>query len=993
MSATPTTLELNSGSYWHRWDPHIHAPGTHLNDNFTGADAWTQYLAKIEQANPIISALGVTDYCSLATYERVVTEKAKGRLPHVQLVFANVEMRLAVGTVKGKYVNIHLLICPDDVTHIDEAKRFMSRLKFEVDGDTFACTDADLAKLGTHTDRSLSGVAAMRKGVEQFKVELSNLRDAFTKSAWAGENILIGVAGAETDGSSGVRDGADAALRTEIEKFAHVIFASSPAQRAFWLGDGAATVAELEQKYGGSKPCIHGCDAHELAKVGTPDGDRYTWVKGHVAFDTLRQAMIDPRGRVFVGPQPPIGTIASQAISRVEIAGASWASTPKVSLNPGMVAIIGARGSGKSALAEMIALGCDSLAEHQNDNSFLRRAADLLTGVTAKVVWLSGEPVERRPQDGRGAGADRYSRARYLSQQFVEELCAADSVTDGLINEIQRVIYEAHPLTDRDGTSNFDELLDLRVAVLRQTRHSEDAALAELSERIGADREKQTLIPSLRAVITEKTDLVARYKVDRAKLVSKGSEERVKRLEALTQAAETVREYLRYFANQKQSLLALKQDVQDHRTRRGPEALRQSKSRFQPSGLKDTDWERFLLDFKGDVDAAITAYQAQNEKDTTNWKGMPPVPNADQNVAIITDDAKLDEQPLAILEAEIGRLQSLVNVDKDTASKFAAISKRVDEEAVALARLKERLTDCEGANQRITTAQQERESTYVRVFESIVSEQQVLTELYAPLRARIEKGVGALGKLSFTVKRQVDLDGWAERGESLRDLRVQGTFKGRGRLRQLAEASLKTVWEAGDPAAVGAAMSAFFQQNREELLGPSTIPPSELVNYRDWLKRFAKWLYSTDHITLQYSIDYDGVDIRKLSPGTRGIVLLLLYLALDDADDRPLIVDQPEENLDPKSIYDELVPLFRAAKAKRQVVLVTHNANLVVNTDADQVIVASAGAHAPGQLPPITYTSGGLEEAPIRKLVCDILEGGEAAFRERARRLRVRIER
>jgi hypothetical protein len=281
----------------------------------------------------------------------------------------------------------------------------------------------------------------------------------------------------------------------------------------------------------------------------------------------------------------------------------------------------------------------------------------------------------------------------------------------------------------------------------------------------------------------------------------------------------------------------------------------------------------------------------------------------------------------------------------------------------------------------------------VRVFESIVLEQDVLTTLYAPLRARIEAGVGALGKLSFTVKRHVDLDAWADCGEGLRDLRVQGTFKGRGRLRQLAEVSLKTVWETGDPSAVGSAMAAFFQQNREELLGPSTIPPSELANCREWLMQFAKWLYSTDHISLQYSIDYDGVDIRKLSPGTRGIVLLLLYLALDDADDRPLIIDQPEENLDPKSIYDELVPLFRAAKAKRQVVLVTHNANLVVNTDADQVIVAQAAAHAPGQLPPITYTPGGLEVGDIRKLVCDILEGGEEAFRERARRLRVRLER
>ena len=85
--------------------------------------------------------------------------------------------------------------------------------------------------------------------------------------------------------------------------------------------------------------------------------------------------------------------------------------------------------------------------------------------------------------------------------------------------------------------------------------------------------------------------------------------------------------------------------------------------------------------------------------------------------------------------------------------------------------------------------------------------------------------------------------------------------------------------------------------------------------------------------------------------------------------------------------------LFIEAKAKRQVIIVTHNANLVINTDADQIIVATASAHSPGELPPITYVSGGLEDAEMRRQVCDILEGGEAAFKERARRLRVRLER
>lgn len=73
--------------------------------------------------------------------------------------------------------------------------------------------------------------------------------------------------------------------------------------------------------------------------------------------------------------------------------------------------------------------------------------------------------------------------------------------------------------------------------------------------------------------------------------------------------------------------------------------------------------------------------------------------------------------------------------------------------------------------------------------------------------------------------------------------------------------------------------------------------------------------------------------------------------------------------------------------------MVTHNAKLVINTDADQIIVAEAGPHPSGGLPQISYVAGGLENLVIRKSVCDILEGGNAAFRERARQLRVHLDR
>ena len=248
--------------------------------------------------------------------------------------------------------------------------------------------------------------------------------------------------------------------------------------------------------------------------------------------------------------------------------------------------------------------------------------------------------------------------------------------------------------------------------------------------------------------------------------------------------------------------------------------------------------------------------------------------------------------------------------------------------------------------------------------------------------------------MSFTVSRSVDVDRWAEFAEKyLIDLRRDTPFKGAGTFRSIVNNHLKTVWETCGAEAVGAAMASFRTEYMSALLDHANVTKSDENEYRNWLRRFAKWLYSTDHISLQYGIDFDDVDIRKLSPGTRGIVLLLLYLALDDADTRLLIIDQPEENLDPKSVNDELVDLFIAAKAKRQVIMVTHNANLVINTDADQIIIANAENHTRGELPEITYLSGGLENAEIRKAVCDILEGGEVAFKERARRLRVRLKR
>lgn len=971
-----------------------------MNNQFSGPTAWEDYLTALEQAAPTIEAIAVTDYYVTDTYEEVLRHRSAGRLPQTKLVFPNVELRLDVATAKGGFVNLHLFVSPEDPNHVEELRRLLSRLQFNVMQDRFDCTREDLIRLGKKADPNITDDrAALSYGANQFKVNFQKLREVFSESGWAKKNVLIAVAGGATDGTSGVREAADQTVRREIEGFAHVIFASSEAQREFWLGKRDLAPADIRARYGGLKPCLHGSDAHKLEDVATPFGNRFSWIKGALEFDALRQACIDPGGRAHVGAEPPASATPSQVIAQIEILDSPWAATPVIPLNPGLVAIIGARGSGKTALADMIAAGCDSItddswnADEWANPSFLVRARPLIGDGKVRVNWAAGEPSVRSLDGSDANGPFAYERVRYLSQQFVEELCSSSGLTDGLLREIERVIFEAHPDEERDGALDFEELLEQRATRHRLAREREAEAVSQISDRISTELEKEKLSATYEGQVAQKKKLIDAYTADRAKLVSAGSELRAQRHTDLAGAANQVRAKLRRFTGQRQTFLAMQDEVKDLRRNQAPETLRQAQARHPNSGMSDEQWAAFLLDYKGKVDDNLVDYVKWVDGKIAELKGIAP-PAGDPNKPYFADDTDLTTLSQAVLDAEMGRLEKLVSADKETQKRYTALSGSIATETAALQTLTDKLKDAQGAKDRARDLQNEREEAYGRAFDALVSEQSVLEELYAPLMARLAASSGTLKKLSFSVARIANVEQWAAEAEDgLIDLRKGGAFRGKGTLLQKANEVLKDAWETGDSAAVRTAMAEFRRLYQKDILDHSPVAHTDQAEFRAWSKRFAQWLFSTDHISIRYGIDYDGVDIRKLSPGTRGIVLLLLYLALDDSDDRPLVIDQPEENLDPKSVFDELVHLFVEAKAHRQVIMVTHNANLVINTDADQIIIAESGPHPHGALPPITYTSGGLESASIRKAVCDILEGGEGAFQERARRLRVGLDR
>lgn len=968
----------------------MHAPGTQLNDLFTGNDPWEDYVAKLEASTPALEVIGLTDYYNTDTYARLREAKDKNsRLPNCKTLFPNIEMRLGLGTAAGSWVNVHLLVSPEDPKHLEELNRILSSLTFSALDDRFSCTPAELTRLGFKADPTIKDEgAARRHGSTQFKVNFDQLKSIFNDFGWARGNILVAVA-AGADGTSGMQDGADATLRREVERFAGAIFSANPKDRDFWLGRKLPR-DEFLRKYGCEKPCLHGSDAHSLDRVGEPHGKRFSWIRGAPSFDALRQACISP-DRAFTGETPPSGALPSQVISHFSTEGAAWASPRSLPLNPGLVTIIGARGSGKTALAELIVAGCDAvpLPLDAHKQSFLFRARDFLTEVNVEVMWASGESDKRSIADATDCENFQIRRAQYLSQQFVDRLCSSDGVSDELLREVERVVFDSHSVATRDGATDFNELLDLRAARHREARSRDEMALVNLSERIGEEIEKTKSIGGLQKQITEKEQSLARLTNERALLVKKGDATTAARFTAVSAAAEKVRGYIRYFSIQEQQLLTLQDEVTDFRNNQSPEALRRLQSKFGSSGLTGAEWDPFGTDFVGTV-GNVLAERLKTARDSgASWKGVPLAPGIPP--VPLAPSVDLEQQTLAVLDAEIARLNQIINIDKATQDKFTQLTTKINAETDTLTNLKVRLADANGAADRRETLVTDRTKTYKNVFGSIIAEEAVLNELYSPIKEQLAASQGTLNKLAFSVRRTADIDQWARAGEAFVDLRKNGPFKGKGTLYELAEDHLREAWEVGSAQDVSDAMHQFRATHDMILLASSRVAETDPVAHRAWLKAFAKWLYSTDHISVRYSVNYDSTDIRNLSPGTRGIVLLLLYLALDRSDDRPLIIDQPEENLDPKSIFDELVPLFAEARLRRQVIMVTHNANLVINTDADQVIIAEAGTHVPGQLPAISYTAGGLEEARIRERVCAILEGGEDAFKARARRLRVSI--
>jgi len=919
------------------------------------------------EAQTTVAALGITDYMSIGNYRRIRSEKAGGRLPNILLMFPNIEFRITPTTRNGGAINIHLLISPDDSEHENEVDRALQRLTIDYKGYKYSCQDSDLKRLGRTVEPTTvaSDKAALRAGANQFKVDFTAFKNWYESEGWLKRNSIIAVAAGQQDGVSGIQhDDGFKATRTEIYRFANMIYSGNPKDRDYWLGKTHG--GEAEKVYGRPKPCIHGSDAHDLNKLLNPDQKRFCWIKADLTFEGLRQAIYEPEERIWIGEEPPSLHDKSRTIKSISFSDSVWFEARSYDLNPGLVSIIGQKGMGKSAINDLVAFAAGSWQDNDRD-SFIDKARPHIKDMGIKLTWGDGRLTSITvPPKGIASSANE---VRYLSQKFVERLCADHASSGELTREIESVVFSYLAPTETLNTSNFADLREKRTSgvITEQRRIQEE--LHRLHREISSLYAHQLSLPDRKAKVEEikkerdgilaqlpaattdiETEIAEKLESERAKLallidsVSK-EKENVLRLDRLSDKLSAFRNQIdRTWADLKQDAVRLK--------------------------IPADEWEIFKPVFPERASLAINSRKEQVMNELTLLEGSEEKPSVGT---------------VKFHQAEVLRLSELTTLDEAKRKRISDIRNRVSLIETDIRRINTEIDNIENNElEQLKSLRSQRRETYYSFFETINKEKKILADLYQPLQKHLSLGQEEERRLDFSIRLKLDVEGWVEKGWRLFNQRKTLPHRTFDEMLDKAKEFLEPAWISGDKDLLSKGLDGFLAPYGEagRTVGDYLKPSQTAADFFDWL-------YSTDHISLTYGLNYNDTVLENLSPGTKGIVLLILYLAMDNRDTRPLLIDQPEENLDNESIYSLLANYFRQAKVRRQIFLITHNPNLVVNTDADQIIVAHCSKDEAGK-PSFKYTAGALENCHpvtgIRSQVCSILEGGAAAFQKREKR-------
>lgn len=1019
---------LERGSEWRQWDLHIHTPASfhwkgqrfdEVADSKLKTSALVdEMIAALNAAQPAVFAL--MDYWTFDGWfalKRRLSEPDSPKL--MKTVFPGIELRLSAPTTCR--LNAHVIFSNDADDQI--LHDFKSALEIEIISRPLS--NASLIalarmvgedKLRVHgfkkPDVDADDRYALHVGSSIAEINCDTYKEAIEKVP---KDLAIGFMPFDTsDGLSEVKWQDHYAYFLGLFNSSPIFESRNADLRGAFVNEtteGNAKWIKNFQNGLGNVPrlVVSGSDAHCFIGVkGDNDKRGYgdfpsgkgTWIKADPSFPGLLQAIMEPAKRSFIGERPQklleVAQNKTFFIDIIEVEKSLGATTPgmwldgsKVPLSPDLVAIIGKKGSGKSALADVIALLGNSRQKAHfsflKKDRFRGKSGEPAKNFVGTLTWCDSSTEKRNLNDD--PSDDKVERVRYIPQGHFENLCNEhiSGRTNAFERELRSVIFSHAGESIRLGSLDFDQLIEQQESSFRDQLNEFRKSLRKLNQEISSfeDQLQPDVNRTLQELLTLKLRQIEEHKKIKPPEVPKPGAELTEEQQTAANALDGLSVKLKLIedsgitnANSELLIAGKLKAIQNVRERL--RLLERSYTQFKNDTLKDLCTLRLNI---ADL-AVLTTNNQLLEKLAVS------IPGEQETIKSATEKDARDKAELlteqTIFNSKLNAPQLLyqqyLQEVESWESKLSELNGSHDAPAT-LEGLRARIAQLEDLPILLEDRRYQRLKLTGEIFDVLNAQRGAREQLFKPVQELIQGN--HLIREEYKLQFQATLGGSPDViSGSLFTLIKQnsGDFRGEdesyGVVRQIADQ-----YDFNERSEILNFISNLHEKIAVSVGGNSknNVGIQSLLRKDKTACDVYDLLFGLSFLEPRYSLLFQDTQIEHLSPGQRGALLLIFYLLVDRGRN-PIILDQPEENLDNETIVSLLVPVLSEAKKKRQIIMVTHNPNLAIVCDAEQVIYSSFERKNASK---ITYLPGSIENPKINLHAVNVLEGTKPAFDNR----------
>ncbi len=1018
------------GSEWIKCDLHVHTPfsiSQHYGDS-SSDEVWENFIKDLESLDSNFKVIGINDYIFIEGYKKVLEFKKKGRLKNLKLILPVVELRIDkfANVSDGdpfSRVNYHVIFSDElnpDVIESQFLNSLQSNYKIHpdyIDNDSDwggVITRENLINLGDKIKESSNGKVtggSLMVGFSSLNISLDTLKDKLHNNPRLKDKYLTAIGKTEWDTMRWTGSIAD--KKTVINSVDFVFTASENI-------DAYKKAKEKLIEQGVNDLLLDCSDAHSFSsrnEVKDRIGNCNTWIKINPTFEGLSYLKYEPEDRIFVGEHPEVLSRVdknrTRYIDKLEIdsidsySGSEgiWFDKEELYFSKELTAIIGNKGKGKSAVTDILGLlGNSHNYEHfsfLNDDKFRRKK--LAENFNASLTWVSNDVDDNNLYDR--VDANSVEKVKYIPQSYFEDLCNELDVNSNFRREIDQVVFQHIDKAKRLGKNNFSEFIDemkkepeANILQAKEKLRSINSTIIQLQDK-STDRylkNLQSKISSVEADIRslEKTKPVKPEGLPDEKPDDKSSEDSFKKIDESKKTLVKLQNEEQILKNSLEALNSNSQGLKNIRAEFQTEEARRREFRTREILLL----EKFDINIEAISPNVEFNYEPIDEKllAFSNQKTLIELElgilqfNNEVHNDLIPEPKNLLTNKLKLADKEYNELTKLLNTQQRIQEKYKNELEDWNKKMQSLVGSEEspNLNSLFALNKnleyininlqdQLSDAKKDRE----KVVREIYNEKKLVVNVYNQVKENIDRTLAEnadeIAEYKITLESSLEMYAFRNSFLEFIDKGKSGAFFGS----EQAEKRVRTLLRDTDPNDIESIILfvELIQASLEKTEDGNKQDVFEQIKSTKNIEELYAYLFNLDYLVVKYELKFSGKSIEQLSPGERGAALIVFYLLLDQ-DDKPLIIDQPEDNLDNQSVYNILVPFIKKAKKRRQLIIVTHNPNLAVVSDAEQVIHVELKKNDNNVF---EFRSGGIEDPEINKSIVDILEGTMPAFDKR----------